>query len=63
MYMYVCELFLDLTQEERILMVDCASENSKDDLKGHDRRMTSSYRIMDELEKKDNWNNDIMTNS
>ena len=28
-------------------MLDCASENSRDDLKGHDRRMTS-YRMMDE---------------
>ena len=37
-------------------MSDCASENSKDDLKGHDRRMSSAYKMMDEVEEKCNWN-------
>ena len=45
-----------MTQEEKILTLDCASENSKDDLKGHDRRMSSTYRMMDDVEEKDNWN-------
>ena len=45
-----------MTQKERILMLDYASENSKDDLKGHDRRMSSAYRMMDEVEEKGNWN-------
>ena len=45
-----------MTQEERILTLDCASENSKDDLKGHNRRMSSAYRMMDEVEEKVNWN-------
>ena len=48
---------LDLTQEERILTLDCANENSNDDLKGHDWRMLSAYRMMDEVEEKGNWNN------
>ena len=47
---------LDLTQEERILTLDCAHENSKDDLKGHNRRMSSAYRMMDDVDEKDNWN-------
>ena len=37
-------------------MLDCESENLKDDLKGHDRRMSSAYRMMDEVEEKGNWN-------
>ena len=37
-------------------MLDGASKNSKDDLKGHDRRMSSPYRTMDDVEGKDNWN-------
>ena len=45
-----------MIQEERILTLDCASENSKDDLKGHDWRMSSAYRTRDEVEEKGNWN-------
>ena len=37
-------------------MLHCASENSKDDLKGHDRKRLSTYRMMDEVEEKSNWN-------
>ena len=47
---------LDLTQEERILMLDCASENLRNDLKGHDKRMSSAYRMIDKVEEKGNWN-------
>ena len=45
-----------MTQEKRILMLDCASEISKDDLKGHNKRMSSAYMMMDEVEEKGNWN-------
>ena len=37
-------------------MLDCASEISKDDLKGHNKRMSSAYMMMDEVEEKGNWN-------
>ena len=45
-----------MTQEERILTLDCLSENSRNDLKGHDRRMSSAYRMIDEIEEKGTWN-------
>ena len=41
-----------MTQEERILTLDCASENLRNDLKGHDRRMSSAYRMIEEVEEK-----------
>ena len=43
-----------MTQEEKILTLDCASENSMNDLKGHNRRMSLAYRMMDDVEEKDN---------
>ena len=47
---------IHLTQEETMLMLDCANENSKDDLKGQNKRMSPAYRMMDEVGEKGNWN-------
>ena len=37
-------------------MLHCASENSRDDLKGHDMKRLSACRMMDIVEEKGNWN-------
>ena len=36
--------------------VKLCKRNSRNDLKGHDRRMSSAYRMIDEVEEKGNWN-------
>ena len=46
---------LDFSQEKRILTLDCASENSRNDFKGHDKKMSSAYTMI-EVEEKGNSN-------